>query len=186
MVTVFVSDLNSWHSLIKSETTHDADYIILFRAIPMWNICLLSIRFIQWYCLIKSVNYLCEITAGETEWWDDGEGGSSKREQQINRARDGALDKNDSGMGQKLLLEKLNTWVFSVMQINRTNKLPVKLGGFQILQFLWCRNIRSHNAMFGHHTKIVQCQKIPLRNQFMNFHSSKIKIWVIPNNINII
>ncbi len=36
----------------------------------------------------------------------DGEG---EREQSINRVRDGALDRNGSGMGQILPLEKLNT-----------------------------------------------------------------------------
>jgi hypothetical protein len=83
--------------------------------------------------------------------------GEVEREQQINRVRDGALDRNGSGMGQKWPLEKLNTRVFLVMQINRTNKVSIKLGGFQILQFLWCRNIHSHNAMFHHNTKIFLC-----------------------------
>jgi hypothetical protein len=35
--------------------------------------------------------------------------GEGEREQQINGARNGALDRNGSGMGQKWLLEKLNT-----------------------------------------------------------------------------
>jgi hypothetical protein len=35
--------------------------------------------------------------------------GEGEREQQINEVRDGALDRNGSGMGQKWLLEKLNT-----------------------------------------------------------------------------
>ncbi len=35
--------------------------------------------------------------------------GEREREQQINEVRDGALDKNGSGIGQKWPLEKLNT-----------------------------------------------------------------------------
>jgi hypothetical protein len=35
--------------------------------------------------------------------------GEGEREQQINGVRHGALDRNGSGMGQKWLLEKLNT-----------------------------------------------------------------------------
>jgi len=38
------------------------------------------------------------------------------------------------------------------MQINLINKLSIKLDGFQTLQFLWCRNIRSHNTMSQHKT----------------------------------
>ena len=74
-----------------------------------------------------------------------------EREQQINRVRDGALDRNGNGVGQKWPLEKLNTRVFLVMQINRINELSIKLGGFQILRFFWCRNICSSNALFWHH-----------------------------------
>ncbi len=73
-----------------------------------------------------------------------------EREQQINRVREEALDRNGSGMGQKCPLEKLNTWVFLVMQINRINKLSIKFGGFQIPQFFWCRNIHSHNTIYHH------------------------------------
>ncbi len=44
------------------------------------------------------------------EWRVNGEGGREReREQWINRVRDGALDSNGSGMGQKWPLEKLNT-----------------------------------------------------------------------------
>jgi len=69
-------------------------------------------------------------------------------EQQINIVRDGVLNSNGSGVGQKCPLDKLNARVFLVMQINMINKLSIKLVRFQILQFLWCRNIHSHNAMF--------------------------------------
>ncbi len=50
--------------------------------------------------------YICEITTGETEWGVDGEG---EREEWINGVRDGVLDINRSNVGQKCLLEKLNT-----------------------------------------------------------------------------
>jgi hypothetical protein len=36
------------------------------------------------------------------------------------------------------------------MQINRINKLSIKLGGSRILPLLWCRNICSHDDMFHH------------------------------------
>ncbi len=73
-----------------------------------------------------------------------------EREWQINGVRDGMLDRNGNGMGQKWPLEELNIWAFLVMQINRINKLSIKLGGFQILQFFWCCNICSNNTMFCH------------------------------------
>ncbi len=50
--------------------------------------------------------------------------------------RDGVLDRNGSGVGQKWPMDKLNARVVLVMQINTINKLSIKLGGFQILQFL--------------------------------------------------
>ncbi len=85
-----------------------------------------------------------------TEWGVEGEGERGReRELHINGVREG-LDRNRNGVGQKWPLEKLNTRVFLLTQINTINKLPIKLGGFLILQFLWCRNIRSHNAMFCH------------------------------------
>jgi len=76
--------------------------------------------------------------------------GEIERDKRINGLRDVVLDRNGSGMVQKWPLEKLNAWLFLLIQINTINKLSIKLGGFQILQSLWCRNIRSHNAMFCH------------------------------------
>jgi hypothetical protein len=73
-----------------------------------------------------------------------------EREQQINRVRDRALDRNGIDMGQKWPLYILNTCVFLVMQISRINKMSIKLGEFQIPQFLCRCNIRSHNDMFCH------------------------------------
>ncbi len=67
--------------------------------------------------LIKSAEYLCENPTGKMEWGSDRRGGKD-REQQINRVRDGMLDRTESGMGP---LEKLNTLVFLEMQINRIN-----------------------------------------------------------------
>jgi hypothetical protein len=77
---------------------------------------------------------LCEITTGETEWGFDGE---REREKWINLVKDGVLDRNGSGMGQNWLLEKLNTRIFLVMQMNKINKLSMKLVVSQILQFLF-------------------------------------------------
>ncbi len=104
----------------------------------------------------QTAEYLCEITTGETEWGVEEEEQERERDQQINgeRERDRALNRNGNGMGQKWLLEKLNVLVFSVMQINCESKL----GGFQILQFFWCRNIHSHNTMFCH-KKLLKCPK---------------------------
>ncbi len=49
------------------------------------------------------------MTTGETEWGVGGEGErESEREQQINRKRDGALDINGNGMGQKGPLGKMD------------------------------------------------------------------------------
>ncbi len=58
-----------------------------------------------------------------------------EREQRINGVSDGALDKNGNGKGQKWPFVKMDTGVFLVKHINRTNKLSIKLGGSQILQF---------------------------------------------------
>jgi hypothetical protein len=85
----------------------------------------------------------------KTEWRVEGEGEREREKvRQINRVRDGVLGRNGSGVGQKWPLEKLKSRVFLVMQINEINKLSIKLGWFQNLQFFWCHNIRSHNAMF--------------------------------------
>jgi len=65
------------------------------------------------------------------------------KEQRINRVRDGKLDRNGNGMGQISPLAKMDIGVFLVIQINRTNKVSIKLGGSQSLQFVWCRNICS-------------------------------------------
>ncbi len=54
-----------------------------------------------------------------------------EREQQINRVRDRALDRNGIDMGQKWALDILNALVFLVMQTSRINKMSIKLGGFQ-------------------------------------------------------
>jgi hypothetical protein len=80
------------------------------------------------------------------------EEGEREREEQIYGVRDRVLDRCGSGVGQKKLVKKKNLPVFLAIQINRINKLLIKLGVFQILLFFWCRNIHSHNTMF-HHTK---------------------------------
>ncbi len=60
--------------------------------------------------MILTHKIISEITTGEPEWGVDVEGERQReREQQINRVRDGALERNRSGVGQKWLLEKLNT-----------------------------------------------------------------------------
>ncbi len=38
-----------------------------------WNNRVCSIKFIQWYHHIKSMEYLCKTAAGETEWGVRGE-----------------------------------------------------------------------------------------------------------------
>jgi hypothetical protein len=48
---------------------------------------------------IKSTEYLCEITTGENRVGSKHRGREREREQQINRMRDGALDKNGNGVG---------------------------------------------------------------------------------------
>ncbi len=53
--------------------------------------------------------YSCEIITGVAEWGVEGEGGEKERDQHINIERDGALDRNGNGIGQKWPLEKLNT-----------------------------------------------------------------------------
>ncbi len=119
---------------------------LLLWAIPKWNNCLRSIKFIQWYRLIQSSEYLCEFTTGENRE----RGREREGEQRINGVRVRTLDRNGRGVGQKWLLVKMNTCVFLAMQINTTNKLSIKLDGFWILQFLWCRNFHYHNDMFRH------------------------------------
>jgi len=42
--------------------------LFLSWAIPKWNICLRSISSLSWYPLIKSAEYLNEISIGRTEW----------------------------------------------------------------------------------------------------------------------
>jgi hypothetical protein len=59
--------------------------------------------------------------------------GERERKQQINRVRDRVLDRNGNGVGQKQPLVKMDILVFLGKQINRTNKLSIKLGRSQIL-----------------------------------------------------
>ncbi len=59
--------------------------------------------------------------------------GERERKQQINRVRDRVLDRNGNGVGKKQPLVKMDILVFLVKQINRTNKLSIKLGRSQIL-----------------------------------------------------
>jgi hypothetical protein len=40
-------------------------FAVLLWAIPKWNNGVCSIKFIQWYCLIKSPEYLSELITGE-------------------------------------------------------------------------------------------------------------------------
>jgi hypothetical protein len=75
------------------------------------------------------------------------------REQRTSGVRDGALDKNGNGVGRKWSLVKKDTFVFLVKQINRTNKLSIKLGGSRILQFHQYINIHSYDDMF-HYTNL--------------------------------
>ncbi len=49
----------------------------------------------------------------------------------------------------------MDTLVFLAMQISGTNKLSVKLGEYQIVPFLCCRNIRSYDDMFNHNIYYV-------------------------------
>ncbi len=51
----------------------------LLYEIPRWNNRLLSIRFIQWYHLIKSEEYLCKHTTGKTESVVDWGGGRERK-----------------------------------------------------------------------------------------------------------
>ncbi len=74
----------------------------------------------------------------KTEWGVRGEREREReREQQINgereRERDRALDRSGNGVGLKWPLVIMNARVFLSIQINRTNKLSIKLGGSQIL-----------------------------------------------------
>ncbi len=56
-----------------------------------------------------------------------------ERQRQINGVRDGTLDRNGNGMGQKWPLVKMDNRVFLAVQTNGINKLSIKLGGSQIL-----------------------------------------------------
>jgi hypothetical protein len=53
-----------------------------------------------------------------------------------------------------------------LMQINWINKPSIKRGGFQILQFFWCRNIHSHNTMFHH---IMSVETLELETNRVSF-----------------
>jgi hypothetical protein len=61
--------------------------------------------------------------------------------------RDGALDRNRNDIGLKWPLVKKDTRVFLVKQINKTNKLSIKLRGYQILPFHSRLDIHSHDDM---------------------------------------
>ena len=61
---------------------------------------------------IKSTEYLFEITTGENRVGSKNRGRGREREQQINRMRDGALDRNGNGVGWKWLLVKKDTQYF--------------------------------------------------------------------------
>jgi hypothetical protein len=72
--------------------------------------------FNQMYSMIPShkisavFKCLWEFVTGEMEWGVNREGEREReREQQINSVRDGGLDRNGSGVGQKWPKEKLNT-----------------------------------------------------------------------------
>ncbi len=124
--------------------------ICIVWAMPKWNNRVCSIKFSQWDHFIKLSQYLYEITTDGDRVGSEWRGREIERKQWINGVRDGALDRNGNGVGQKWPLVKMDTWVFLVMQINRTIKLSIKLGGSRILQFHWCRNICSHDDMFRH------------------------------------
>jgi hypothetical protein len=49
-----------------------------------------------------------------------------EREQRIGRVRDGVLDRNRSGVGWKWPLVKMDTQVFQIKQISRTNRMSIK------------------------------------------------------------
>ncbi len=56
------------------------------------------------------MEYLCASKTGETECGEGGEReGEREREQQISGVRDGVLDRNGSGVGQKWPLVKMDT-----------------------------------------------------------------------------
>jgi len=90
---------------------------------------------------IKSLEYLYEIAMGE-----NGVGSKRReREQWISGVRDEALDRSGNGDGLKWPLVKKVTWVILVKQINRINRLSIKISNSL---FHWCLNICSNGDMF--------------------------------------
>ncbi len=86
--------------------------------------------FSQVYSMIDYV----DMQQVKTEWGVCSEE-EREIEQQTSGVRDGAFDRNGNGVGQKWTLVKVDTLVFLVMQIDRTNKLSIKLGRSRIVQF---------------------------------------------------
>ncbi len=139
---------NSRKLKVNSCFTYRIAYIYCEQS-SKWNNRLLSISLLQWYHLIKLSSYWYR-------WKWSGESKERERERererecQNNRVSDKALVGNGDGVGQKWPLVKSNSWVFLSNQINRTSKVSITLGGSLILQFGWCHNIWSHDAMFCH------------------------------------
>jgi hypothetical protein len=66
----------------------------------------------------------------------DGEGGRDRKKAEVSQSERQSIGQKWKWRGLEWPLVKMDTRVFLVMQINRTNKLSIKLGGPGILPFL--------------------------------------------------
>ncbi len=68
--------LQHFYPRLKCDTliTTTTYFITVLWAIPKWNNRVCSVKFIQWYCLIKSSEYLSELARVNAEWGVRGEG----------------------------------------------------------------------------------------------------------------
>jgi hypothetical protein len=90
--------------------------------------------------------------------------GGREREQQINGVRDGALDRNGNDVGWKWQLVKKDTLVFLAKQINRTNRLSIKVDkSWMVMEFFCFTGASTYGLMLHCNLSLIihTCLCIP-------------------------
>ncbi len=126
-------------------------------AIPKWNKGVYSIKSIQWYRLQNHRSIYIEWQPVTIEWGVNGEReGGREKELQISRVGDRVLDRNGYGEDWKWPLVKKDTWVFLAKQINRINRLSIKMDkSWVVLKFFHFIGDSTFILMMMNFTTIV-------------------------------